>query len=99
MQQYFLDATADPQLLDDEVIEAGVGGVGACGGDQVGDVVHASSPFFDSLLAGIDRQPHALLPEDFIQFFNTWCVGLVDERMVDISDGCPSLDAGETIDG
>lgn len=30
MQKDFLHASADAQLLDDEVVEAGVGGVGAC---------------------------------------------------------------------
>lgn len=99
MKQYLLYAGSDTELLDDEMIEARVGGVGARGGDYVGNIVHTSSPFFDGLLTGIDRQSHALLPEDIIQFLDTWCIGVIDEWMVDISDGCSSLDASETVDG
>lgn len=99
MKQYLLYAGLDAELLDDEVIEAGVGGIGARGGDYVGNVGHASSPFFDGLLAGIDRQSHALLPEYNIQFLDTWCIGVIDERMVDVSDGRSCLDACETVDG
>lgn len=99
MQEDLFYTTVDTQLLDDEVIEARVGGIRACCGDHVGDFIEASSPFIYGFLAGIDRKPHAFLPEDVIQLFDSWGIWLVDKRMVDIANGSSSLDAGETIDG
>ncbi len=99
MQQDLFDAGPDAQLFNDEVIEARVGGIGACGGDYVGDVVDASTPFLDGFPAGLDGQWHAVETEEVIQLLDARWIGLIDERMVDIANGSAGFDAGEAVDG
>lgn len=81
------------------MIEAGVGGIGACCGHYVADIINASSPFSNGLVAGIDRQADAFLSKEVIQLLDAWCVGLVDKWVVDIANGSSGFNAGESVDG
>ena len=62
------------------------------------DLADIASPFFDSFPAGGDGQPDAFSLKERIQFRNARRRGLVDERVVGITDGGTGFNASIAID-
>lgn len=65
----------------------------------MGDLVHLTSPFFDSFVACVHRQAHPFLTKVVVEFSDGRCRSLIDQRVVDIADSGPGIDAGVSIDG
>ena len=62
------------------------------------DLVDIATPFLDSLAASSDGQSDSFFLKERIQFGNAGGRGLVNERMVGITDGGTGFNAGVAID-
>ena len=65
----------------------------------MGDLVHPTSPFFDSLVACVHRQAHPFLTKVVVELSDGRCRWVIDQGVVDIADSGPSVDASVAIDG
>ena len=61
--------------------------------------VHIPTPFIYGFLACFDRQTDAMLTEEVIELSDVRGSGLINERMINVAYGGPSVDAGVTING
>lgn len=63
------------------------------------DFVLAPTPFFNGLPTCFDGQANAFLTKEVIELSDVRGSGLVDERMINVANGCTGVDASVAIDG